>query len=131
MIVYSILRSTLRSVPRRPPAAILRTSCMVPSSLSCRMATFEMYSCKNRYEIVGHCIILVYIVHFFVDVANSLQIACKNNRFSSRSPLEAPSASRSPPDTSGILLDCPGESCSVSEYPPGASQDFQFRGRLD
>ena len=71
-IEYSFVRSTFPSVPRRPPTAILRTSCMVPSSLSCRMATFEIYPCNYRYKIVGHCIIVVYIVQIFVDIADLL-----------------------------------------------------------
>ena len=89
---------------------------MVPSSLSCRMATFEIYPCKNHYKIVGHCIIAVYIVQIFVHIADLLYIACKNRRFSSQRSLEAPSGSRSPLDASGTLLgvlECPGASLST------------------
>ena len=114
---YSFWRSRLPSVPRRPPTAILRRSCMAPSSLSCRMATFEIYPRHYRSKVVGHCIILVHIVQIFVDIANSLYIACKNRRFSSQSSTEVPSASRSPLDASGTLLSCPGVSWSLSEHP--------------
>ena len=114
---YSFVRSVFPSAPQHPPAAILRGSCMVPSSLLSRMATFEMYPCTNRCKIVRHCIIVVYVMHFFVDVVNSLQIVCKNSRFSSQSSLAASSTSMSPPDPSGTLLDCPGVSWSLSEHP--------------
>ena len=116
-IEYSFVRSRLQSVPRRPPTAILRTSCMVPSSLSCRMATFEIYPCNYRYKIVGYRINAVHIVQIFDHIADMLQIACKNRRFSSQRSLKAPSGSRSPLDASGALLDCPGVSWSLSDLP--------------
>ncbi len=98
-------------------AAILRRSCMVLSPLSSRMAIFEICPCTNHYKIVGHRINAVHIVQIFVDIANSLYIACKNRRFSFQSSSEAPSASRSPLDASGTLLGCPGVSWSLSQHP--------------
>ena len=59
-------------------AAILRTCCMVPSTVSAIIATFEIYHSKNRAKIVGRGQSVALSIAFFVDRFKSLQKSYQN-----------------------------------------------------